>query len=162
MIIWEGRRKDVDITKTVRQSRGFTIIEMLIVLSVVLLIVSFFPILLDIRWLRTEKQPQFNRLEWQVLLQQLKQEVRESRQIASDGEKLYLYKRGGEEVCLEQYGSFIRRRVNGQGNEIVLQSISSIQYKLEENGVEVVVIANDGKRYSAFISTFFPIKVKRL
>jgi competence protein ComGF len=152
----------VDITKTVRQSRGFTIIEMLIVLSVVLLIVSFFPILLDIRWLQTEKQSQFNRLEWQVLLQQLKQEMRESRQIASDGEKLYLYKRGGEEVCLEQYGSFVRRRVNSQGNEIVLQSISSIQYKLAENGVEVMVIANDGKRYSAFICTFFPIKVKRL
>ncbi|MBB5325225.1 competence protein ComGF [Anoxybacillus tepidamans] len=142
-------------------SRGFTLIEMLIVLLVVLLIVSFLPFLLDIRWLHDKPLNRFNHLEWQVFLQQLKSEIRESKQLESDQAVMYAYKPTGEKVSFEKYGSLIRRRVNDQGNEVVLQSVSDVRYELAQNGVRIIVVTTEGKRYEAFVSTFFPIKVKQ-
>jgi len=141
-------------------SRGFTLLEMLVVLAVVLLVVSFFPLLLDVRWLH-EKQNEFQPLEWQVFLQQIKSEIREAKELENVSTTLYAYKPTGEKVSFETYGTLIRRRVNGQGNEIVLQNVSYVQYQLATTGVQITVTATNGKRYEAFVSTFFPVQVRR-
>ncbi|MCZ0754641.1 competence type IV pilus minor pilin ComGF [Anoxybacillus sp. J5B_2022] len=140
--------------------RGFTLLEMLVVLSIVLLVVSFLPFLLDVRWLHEKQLNQFHPLEWQVFLEQMKSEIRESKQLQTTETILYAYKPTGEKVSFEKYGSLIRRRVNGQGNEVVLQSISDVRYELAQNGVWIEVITTKGKRYEAFVSTFFPVQVK--
>mgnify|MGYP003622676308 CR=1 FL=1 len=123
-------------------SRGFTLLEMLVVLAVVLLVVSFFPLLLDVRWLH-EKQNEFQPLEWQVFLQQIKSEIREAKELENVSTTLYAYK------------------PTGQGNEIVLQNVSYVQYQLATTGVQITVTATNGKRYEAFVSTFFPVQVRR-
>ncbi|WP_051529917.1 competence type IV pilus minor pilin ComGF [Anoxybacteroides tepidamans] len=143
------------------QNRGFTMIEMLIVLFCVLLVLSFLPMLLDIHWLQTDKSRRFNQLEWQVFVQQLKREIRESTQLQSSGAVLYAYKPTGEKVSFEKYGTVIRRRVNNEGNETVLQAVSDVRYEVKEKGVRIHVLTLEGRQYTAFISTFFPIKVKQ-
>jgi competence protein ComGF len=143
------------------RNHGFTLLEMLMVLLVVLLVISFLPLLLDVHWLKEDPVNRFNRLEWQVFLQQLKNEIRESKQLESSGQILYVYKPTGERVSFEKYGQLIRRRVNSQGNEIVLQSLSDVQYELTNNGVRIIVITTEGERYEAFVTSFFPIKVKQ-
>jgi competence protein ComGF len=139
---------------------GFTLLEMLIVLLGVLLVLSFLPALLDVRWLQKEPLQRFNRLEWHVFLQQLKSEVRESAQLETNGTTLYAYKRNGEKVSFERYGTIIRRRVNGQGHETVLQAVADVRYKLAVRGVHIEMITVEGTRYTAFVAAFFPIQVK--
>ncbi|WP_199425702.1 competence type IV pilus minor pilin ComGF [Thermaerobacillus caldiproteolyticus] len=142
-----------------KRNQGFTFIEMIMTLSIVLLVVAFLPSLLDIHWLKSERGSS-QRLEWQLFVQQLKNEVRESRQLECNGTTLILYKQAGEQVSFEKYGQSLRRRVNGRGNEIVLQSISNVQYEATNNGVRVAMTTTEGKRYEAFVTTFFPIQVK--
>jgi competence protein ComGF len=143
-----------------RNNRGFTLVEMLVTLSGFLLIVSLLPLLLNIDWMKVNQSERFQRLEWQLFIQQVTSEIREAKEIEVNNQTLYLYKFTGEKVSLEKYGYVIRRRVNGQGHEILLQYISDVQYQLEVNGIRIKVMTEQGTDYEAFITTFFPLKVK--
>jgi competence protein ComGF len=143
-----------------KQNSGFTLVEMLITLSGLLIIVSFMPMLLNIQWIKEHQSERFNRLEWQVFARQITSEVREAREVEIKQSAIYLYKFNGEKVSFEKYGNLIRRRVNGQGHEILLQSISAVQYKMEHDGIRVKVRTEQGKEYETFIMTFFQPKEK--
>jgi competence protein ComGF len=143
-----------------RNNRGFTLVEMLVTLSGFLLIVSLLPLLLNIDWMKVNQSERFQRLEWQLFIQQVTSEIREAKEIEVNNQTLYLYKFTGEKVSFEKYGYLIRRRVNGQGHEILLQYISDVQYQLEVNGIRIKVMTERGKDYETFITTFFPLKVK--
>jgi competence protein ComGF len=142
------------------QNRGFTLVEVLITLSSLLFIVSFMPMLLNIDWIKKQQSERFSRLEWSVFARQIASEVREARELEVKQSTLYLYKFTGETVSFEKYGNLLRRRVNGQGHEILLQFISNVQYKIEHNGITVKVTSDQGKEYETFIMTFFPPKEK--
>jgi competence protein ComGF len=146
--------------KMVKQSSGFTLIEMLITLSCFLIIVSFFPVLLNVKWFKEYQSERFNPLEWQLFARQVTVEIREAKEIELKNRTVHLYKVNGEKVSFEKYGNLIRRRVNGQGHEIILQYISDVHYKLEDNGLRIEVVTEQGKLYETFIMTFFPPRVK--
>ncbi|RAK22369.1 competence protein ComGF [Anoxybacillus vitaminiphilus] len=144
----------------IKRNSGFTLIEMLITLSGLLIIVSFMPMLLDIHWVKEQQPERFNRLEWHVFARQIASEVREAREMEIKQSTIYLDKFNGEKVSFEKYGNLIRRRVNGQGHEILLQSVSDVQYKLEHDGIRVKVMTEQGKEYETLIMTFFQPKEK--
>jgi competence protein ComGF len=143
-----------------KPNSGFTLVEMLITLSGLFIIVSFMPMLLNIHWLKEHPSERFNRLEWQVFVRQITSEIRETREMELKQSTIYLYKFNGEKVSFEKYGNLIRRRVNGQGHEILLQSISDVQYKLQHDGLLIKVMTEQGKAYEMFIMTFFQPKEK--
>jgi competence protein ComGF len=118
------------------------------------------PMLLNIHWIKEHQSERFSRLEWQVFARQITSEVREAREMEIKQSTIYLYKFNGEKVSFEKYGNLIRRRVNGQGHEILLQSISDVQYKLEHDGILIKVMTEQGKEYEMFIMTFFQPKEK--
>ncbi|GMB07644.1 competence type IV pilus minor pilin ComGF [Thermolongibacillus altinsuensis] len=144
----------------IKREGGFTLLEMLIVLSAFLVVVSFVSLFFRMSAAYVNSGGKFNRFEWLVFNQQAKVELRETKEIKIVNSTIYFYKQNGEKVTYEKYGSFIRRRVNDQGHEIMLQHISSVFYSSENQGLRIRVMTDRGDEYETFIASFFPVKVK--
>lgn len=130
--------------------------EMLLGLAMLLVISSLFP--LGIRILLDERiyDEGIWRMEWEVFGSQAKKEVREVDEIYV-GPDWIVMKKAGKTVLYEKYGNSLRRRVDNEGHEILLQNISSIRFVEYEGGVEVVVLNESGARYSLRIHYFISI-----
>lgn len=137
------------------QEKGFTFLEMLLVMAIVLLMTSLLPLLLNVRLFKYENVNGFHHIEWEIFVQQLKKELNESKQWKTSGTTLYLEKFTGEQVSFELYQSSIRRQVNGTGNETALQFVENVTYILTNRGIFLRVTSSEGKTYEAFISRLF-------
>jgi len=146
----------------IKDSDGFTLLEMLVVLSGCLVIVSLMPLFMNIRWVQDQPLERLHPFEWLIFVNQVTTEVREAKEVEVNHRTLHLYKFTGEKISLEKHGQNIRRRVNGQGNEIVLQNVSNIEYRLGKMGIHLQITSQQGKKYEAFIATFFPLKVRNM
>jgi len=144
----------------IQNNEGFTFAEMLVILSGFLIIVTLLPMFMNIRWIQEQPMERFHPFEWNIFVRQMTIEVREAKEVEIDNHTVHLYKFTGEKISFERYGQNIRRRVNGQGNEIMLQNISGVEYKPEVNGIHLQVTSLQGKQYRVFIATFFPLKVR--
>lgn len=135
-----------------RKSEGFTMIEMLfslmILLTLSLFILQFFSIIQSQIGTKNRIHPK----EWEIFTLQMQQEVRSSKSQDVVGNKLYLL--SGEDLSLiEQYNDKLRRRVNGEGHEVILQNISNV--KVEKDG-NVIVLNITDKAGKTFIRRFHP------
>ncbi|MFJ7637186.1 competence type IV pilus minor pilin ComGF [Peribacillus sp. NPDC097224] len=135
-----------------RKSEGFTMIEMLfslmILLTLSLFILQFFSIIQSQIGTKNRIHPK----EWELFTLQMQQEVRSSKSQDVVGNKLYLL--SGEDLSLiEQYNDKLRRRVNGEGHEVILQNISNV--KVEKDG-NVIVLNITDKAGQTFIRRFHP------
>lgn len=141
-----------------KSERGFTFIEMLITFSILLVILSFITPFLSVVF--RENSEQFNKLEWQILVQQMKMEIREARDITiSNNNSVSFYNIAGDSVSFEKYNNQIRRRVNRKGHEVLLQQITDVKFEPKPNGFLISVLTVDGKAYQAIITAFTPVEV---
>ncbi|WP_169891127.1 competence type IV pilus minor pilin ComGF [Litchfieldia alkalitelluris] len=138
-------------------SSGFTLIEMLVSLSIVLVIVALFVPVLQV--MHEKQKVEMNRMEWEVFYQQTKLEIKESVQIKVTPSILYVTTVNGQVVSYEKYQDKLRRRVNGTGHEIQLQNISSAKFLALPNGVELSVVDLSGKNYNRRFFTYASIPV---
>ncbi|WP_010678102.1 competence type IV pilus minor pilin ComGF [Bacillus timonensis] len=145
----------------VSNEKGFTFVEMLVTFSVLLVILSFITPFLSVVF--RDNSEQFNKLEWQILIQQMKMEIREANQISvSKNEGVSFYNAAGDLVSFEKYTDKIRRRVNKKGHEVLLQQITDVTFETKTNGFLISVITVDGKIYQAMISAFTTVEVKEI
>ncbi len=117
--------------------RGFTLLEMLFGFSIFLILMSFIPLSLKFVASHSMFEARVQSLEWKVFVNQLKKEVRMSERMLNRSNQLVLIK-DGDTVSYERYRENIRRRVNMQGHEIVLQQVDTVQYEATPSGVKVV------------------------
>ncbi|MDQ0269423.1 competence protein ComGF [Cytobacillus purgationiresistens] len=118
--------------------RGFTLLEMIFAFSVFFIIVSFLPLGLKFIFQNQVFDSRMQHFEWQVFTNQLKKEMRMSDGFEVAVNRLTLLK-DGSSISYEPYGSNIRRQVNLQGHEIVLQQVDIIQYERLSTGVKMTV-----------------------
>lgn len=145
----------------VSNEKGFTFVEMLVTFSILLVILSFISPFLGV--LYRDNNEQFNKLEWQILIQQMKMEIREASEISvSKNESVTFYNAAGDLVSFEKYTDKIRRRVNKKGHEVLLQQIMDVTFEPKTNGFLISVITVDGKTYEAIISAFTIVEVKEV
>ncbi|MFS0822720.1 competence type IV pilus minor pilin ComGF [Bacillus sp. 1P02SD] len=138
--------------------KGFTFVEMLVTFSILLVILGFIAPFLSVIY--RDNGEQFNKLEWQILIQQMKMEIREARDITvSSGESLSFYNAAGDVVRFEKYTDKIRRRVNSKGHELLLQHITAVTFEPKINGFLITVVTVDGKTYQALISSLTSVEV---
>jgi competence protein ComGF len=119
-------------------NKGFTFVEMIYAFSIFLMITLFFPIMLNVIYQNGKVDERLHRMEWEVFINQLKKEIRSSDEMSVKYNRLYLVK-GEETVTYEFYQSKIRRRVNFQGHEVVLQNIKSVSFHEISQGVRMTV-----------------------
>lgn len=124
-------------------SKGFTLLEILVSVSLLCTISFFFPPLYSILLKHDFSESRIQEMEWDVFCSQAKKEVRKSTKLEVVGGKLMLTSEVGT-VIYEVYGNMLRRRVNMTGHEILLQHIDSVSFLLLEDGVQISIIGSDG------------------
>ncbi|MBE4907948.1 prepilin-type N-terminal cleavage/methylation domain-containing protein [Bacillus luteolus] len=135
--------------------RGFTFLEMLVSLSILMLILTFVVGLLAI--IKEPKSGGINKLEWEVFIQQAKQEIYQSTHVTKNITTLRFSKNNGETVTYETYGTSIRRRVNGAGHEILLQNVNGVKYEMLINGVVIEAIDKHNNVFKSQLFSVFPL-----
>jgi competence protein ComGF len=145
-----------------KNEKGFTLLEMLTSLSLVLIMAFLFTPILNVLSNKHASEG-LNKFEWEVFLQQADIEIKEMSEltIGSKGDILYLKGRNGQIVSYEFYQDKIRRRVNGTGHEIILQRISNVQYDVANNGVKIMVEDINGETYMSRLSSIAEISVNQ-
>ncbi|MEH7384951.1 competence type IV pilus minor pilin ComGF [Bacillus sp. JJ1521] len=139
--------------------KGFTFVEMLVTFSILLVILSFIAPFLGVVY--RDNGEQFNKLEWQILIQQMKMEIREASEISvSKNSSVSFSIAAGDVVSFEKYQDKVRRRVNSKGHELLLQHITDVTFEPRTNGFLISVVTVDGKVYQAQISSLTTVEVK--
>ncbi|WP_449536960.1 competence type IV pilus minor pilin ComGF [Ferdinandcohnia sp. Marseille-Q9671] len=145
----------------VRNERGFTLVEMLVTFSMMLVILSFISPFLSVLFRSNDEQ--FNQLEWQIFIQQMKMEIREAKEITvSTNHSVSFVNAAGDIVSFEKYTDKMRRRVNRKGHEVLLQNISSVTFELKTNGYLISVLTVDGDNYQAIVSALLRVEGKEV
>ncbi len=129
--------------------KAFTLIEALFALSIFMIIIFFISPIFHLLLGQKESQVRLQAMEWEVFCNQLKKEIRLSTQakLGSGGVTLILTK-DSETISYERYETYLRRRVNSTGHEIVLQNVSQYSFILLPNAVKITVIDKWGKEHS--------------
>ncbi|MBP3952342.1 competence type IV pilus minor pilin ComGF [Bacillus suaedae] len=127
--------------------KAFTLIELLIVLSILLLILSILPPM--IQTVATGLQTgSTSPRELTVFFSHLSDEVRESSFIDLRPGKLILHKADGDRITIELYSSTkIRRTVNGAGHVLMLEGVKTFYCDNEDILIQCEVIMQDGLTY---------------
>ncbi|PAK45314.1 competence type IV pilus minor pilin ComGF [Peribacillus simplex] len=135
-----------------RKNDGFTMIELLFSLLILMTTSLFVLQLFSIIHTQMRSVDKLHPKEWEVFTMQMKQEVRSSKAQDVMGDKLYLL--SGEQLSsLEQYEDKVRRRVNGMGHEVILQNIS--EFRVNKDGSVIVINITD-KAGTTFSRRFHP------
>ena len=137
-----------------QSERGFTMAEMLLSVLLFLLIASMLPLGMKIILDNRVADTAVRRMEWEVFNSQAKKEIRSAQQLTVQPDKL-LMKVDGQIILYEKYASSMRRRVNYQGHEILMQNLSSFSFGKIADGVEIKAKDFQGTQYSVRIHQFF-------
>jgi competence protein ComGF len=138
----------------IRQSKGSTLLETLLAFSCFIVIISLLPTLVSAihvpkhvsgtGWLKP--------MEIHLFFEQMALEIRQSNDLSLSWGRLMLTKDNGNLVQIERYGTYVRRRVNYKGHDVMLTNVKTIIFQLVENGVQITVTGRNGKQYSKRIS----------
>jgi competence protein ComGF len=126
---------------------GFTFIEMLVVMLILMTITSLFPLLFTVLSEWIEEPSKLHPFEWEVAVSQLTMELREAEEITIENGSLRLRNFNQDVILYERFGNLVRRRVNGQGHEVILQNVGAIELYYIADGIRMVVTGIDGKVY---------------
>ncbi|MED3744515.1 competence type IV pilus minor pilin ComGF [Peribacillus psychrosaccharolyticus] len=139
---------------TLQNKSGFTLVELLVSLSIFLAISSLILQMLTNVHTSLRTDVGINPKEWEIFLNQFKRQVYLSTDQKVSGNKLYLTVKNNEIVLFEQYGDKLRRRVNGTGHDVVLQNVSRLSMKKEGKVIVIEVTDKGGKLYTRSITPY--------
>ncbi|MBM7650463.1 competence protein ComGF [Bacillus ectoiniformans] len=110
-----------------KNNRGFTLLEALLVLLIFLSVAALFPMLFrEIDQVNQQLQPE-RKAEWELFVVQLRRELGFSTDWSATEGKL-TFSHETENVMIEKYQQHLRRRVNGTGHELILLNIQSVRF----------------------------------
>jgi competence protein ComGF len=136
-----------------QSENGFTMVEMLLSVMLFLLIASLLPLGMKILLDNRTDDTAVRKMEWEVFSSQVKKEIRSAQQMTVQSDKLLL-KVDGQFIIYEKYATSMRRRVNYQGHEILMQNLSSFSFAKIADGVEIKAMDVGGTHYSVRIHQF--------
>ncbi len=125
------------------KEKGFTLLEVLVSFSVVLILTVFFPLLIKNLIVLTEQDDGIHPLELEIFIQQASKEMRNAKGVSVEGERIVMINQADQRVTYEFYQNNLRRRVNGTGHELLLHRVESISLEEDGNGVVCKVKGRD-------------------
>lgn len=135
----------------IKQDKGFSLVEVLLSLTITLMIMSSLPFFYRMFFSLNELNNN-QTVEVHQLFEFISLEVKGSQKINVTSTQLLITKPTGEIVSIERYGDLIRRRVNFTGHEPLLYSISSVRFsKLSPHELTVLLIDMKGVPYEKSI-----------
>jgi competence protein ComGF len=132
---------------------AFTLLEVLVALSVLSTIVFFMTPVLQIIMDNKDTNGRLQEMEWEVFSSQIKKEIRISTKAEVNSGRLVLTN-NNETIYIELYGSNIRRRVNSTGHETLLQNVSAVTFTKMKNAIKIYVKDIPGKEYTIVVHSY--------
>jgi competence protein ComGF len=136
-----------------RKDDGFTMAEMLASLVVLLSISSLVLQMAAILHTSLGSKSSINPREWEICINQIKREVRQSTSQEASGDTVYLVI-GSDVVTIEKYQDKLRRKLNGAGYEVLLQNIKSFYAKKEGKSIVLTVTDKEGASFSRILRPY--------
>jgi competence protein ComGF len=141
----------------IRKDGGFTLLEVLICFSVILILTALFPILIKNLVILTEKKEGIHLFELEVFIQQATREVRTAKKTSVEAGDFVIINQGGQRVTYEFFQQKIRRRVDGTGHELLLHHVKKVDFAERANGAIFILEGSDDATYEFRVSAI-PIK----
>ena len=139
-----------------QNERGFTMAEMLLSVLLFSLIASMLPLGMKVILEHRAADTLERKMEWEVFSSQVKREIRSAEQLTVQSDRL-LMKIDKQIILYEKYASSMRRRVDFQGHEILMQNLSSFSFSKIADGVEIKARDLNGTDYSVRVHQFYQI-----
>ncbi|MFJ7975077.1 competence type IV pilus minor pilin ComGF [Peribacillus sp. NPDC096379] len=134
-------------------NRGFTLIEMLLSLSIFILIAGMIVQLYVVVGKELYQDKRLNQMEWEIFLQQIKGELWQSSSQTILNDSIYMVV-GENIISIEKYDHILRRRVNRTGHQIMLQNVSSFHCRMEGNKIVISVKDLAGNTFTRVLRPF--------
>lgn len=138
--------------KRLREAKGYTLLSMMFALSAIVLVTTL--LLFTITSLKPLIKNNDYTKEAIVFTEQLKHELSGAKNVSIDKQKLFFDTSQGA-ISYSLTNHYVRRQVNGLGNDIVLLKTQAISFSMiGEGGVKVVVKGDDGSTYDSILIIF--------
>ncbi|WP_158023565.1 competence type IV pilus minor pilin ComGF [Domibacillus antri] len=126
--------------------------EALIALTIFLACAASFPLLYDAGYRAIATSKAEKNIEWEIFIIQLRNELHMSKNWYISGGALY-YGEEDAKISISQYQDKLRRQINGQGHEVMLQHVKTSAFSLEGGKVYIHVTFQNGEEEGA---SFYP------
>ncbi|MDR0138386.1 competence type IV pilus minor pilin ComGF [Metabacillus idriensis] len=136
------------------ENKGFTFLNMLFSLSIVVIIVSSSAILIPYLYGISERENDLNLLEWEVFLQQTVIEMREGTNLTVEPQRISFTSKSGRVIEYEKYGFLIRRQVDGTGHIICLRNVKTVKFEPIAGGASLTVTSMTDNEYRFSLRNF--------
>ncbi|UOK57017.1 ComGF family competence protein [Bacillus sp. CMF21] len=143
------------------ENKGFTFLNMMYSLSIVLIIVSSSAILIPYIYGISDRKNDLNLLEWEVFLQQTVIEMREGTNLSVEPQRISFTSKSGRIIEYEKYGYLIRRQVDGTGHIICLRNVKNIKFEPIAGGASLTVTSMTDNEYRSSLRSFHELKVMK-
>ncbi|MBD3108122.1 prepilin-type N-terminal cleavage/methylation domain-containing protein [Bacillus sp. AGMB 02131] len=131
-----------------KRESGFTLIEMLFSLTIMLIVAHLFlQTMLVVQPLKAGAD-EMNPLEWELFMHSLKKEIRMADTASAKGDKLD-YIKEGTQYTVSRYNNILRRQAFGTGHVILLHNVKSFKVERQGDFIKLTVADLSGKQYIA-------------
>jgi len=130
---------------------GYTLLETMLALAIFTVIVFFFPMIIPS--FQSSHDDQLKIKEAELFFAQTRRDIHQAIQVNASGNVLYVTFKNGDTATYERYGTSIRRRLNGEGHEIMLQNIRDLSFQTKQNMVAIRVTGPRGRTFERKITT---------
>jgi competence protein ComGF len=136
-----------------RNGNGFTLVEALIALTVFMTCAASFPLLYDAAYRVVETSKSEKNTEWEIFIVQLRNELHQSSNWYVSAGKLN-YGVNGSITSISQYEDKLRRQINGEGHEVMLQNVKKAAFALEGGKLYIHVTFQNGEEEGTSLYPF--------
>lgn len=136
-----------------QNNRGYTLVEALIALTVFMTCAASFPLIYDAVYRIVETSKSEKNTEWEIFIVQLRNELHKSSNWHVVSGKLH-YGVEGSITSISQYEDKLRRQINGQGHEVMLQNVKKAAFALEGGKLYIHVTFQNGEEEGTSLYQF--------
>lgn len=141
---------------TPRDEKGFTLLEMLLVLSLILLLLSLFPLIMNVN-LSASKVIPGQEQDVTMFFNHLSKDIREATEVVGGRNQLLIEKGRNESLFIELMPSQqIRRQRNGLGHVLLLERVQSFTCNTTRRLVRCEVELTNGVKKQRTMAMLYP------
>lgn len=133
----------------ISNNKGFTLLEAVLALGILILILASVPPLLNPLTQDTKSEA----VSVRQALHFISMEVHKGGTVNTAKDKLYIQDLQGRTAVFEQYKDMIRRQVDEKGHEIYLHHIEDLTIIQDGSYIVITVLGKEGASYEKWIDT---------
>ncbi|WP_083855762.1 ComGF family competence protein [Amphibacillus jilinensis] len=129
---------------------GFTIIEMLLAFSIILIILTIIPSI----WKTTNLHRPTERFSVYQFFHFISDQVHENKLTNTSDDQILLTTIDGDFIRFSMHNNLIRRQVNRSGHEVFLQNVATLRVTTEDDYLLLTLTMESGGVYEKVIHLF--------